>query len=368
MDDQGTFSRAARILVLLAMFFIVVAGLRLVAPLLTPFLLALFLALLCLPPVQWLQTKRVPGWLSVAIVFGVFFLVASGILSIVADSVTELRGNIGGYIETYDKKVGKLETQIEERFGIDIPERGGLNELLDANKLFGLATAAAGQFGSILGNLVVVMLMLAFLLAELQALPAKLTAMRAEGQEDTGEFNRIVRDVNRYVFLKSVVSLATGGCAAAACAIVGVDFPILWGLLAFLFNFIPNIGSFMAAVPPILIAFLQANLNLGDVGVLAGSYVGINFFFGNVVEPRMMGKSLDLSTLVVFLSMIFWGWVFGAVGMLLSVPITMVLKIACERSPTTRPIAILLGSTPEPKPDPEPETEQQPEPESETTP
>jgi len=348
MDDQGTFSRAARILVLLAMFVIIVAGMKAAAPLLVPFLLALFLALLCLPPVQWLQSKRVPGWASVLIVFGMFFLVAVGLLSVVGDSVQQLQGNIDEYSKTLTHKYGEIEKWLSG-LGVDVPEGGGLDEFLDGEKLFSLARVAVGQFGSVLGNLALVMLLLVFLLAELQALPAKLAAMRSEGAEDTGEFKRIVRDVNRYVFIKSVVSLATGACAAAACAIVGVDFPILWGLLAFILNFVPNIGSVMAAIPPMLIAFLQANLNLGDVGVLAACYFGINFFFGNVIEPRMMGKSLDLSTLVVFVSMIFWGWVFGAVGMLLSVPMTMVLKIACERSPATRPIAILLGSAPEPE-------------------
>ena len=121
MDEQGTFSRAARLLVLVAMFVIVVAGMKAAASLLVPFLLALFLALLCLPPVQWLQSKRVPGWASVLIVFGMFFLVAVGLLSVVGDSVGQLQGNIDGYAATLNKKYGEIETWLEG-LKIDIPE------------------------------------------------------------------------------------------------------------------------------------------------------------------------------------------------------------------------------------------------------
>ncbi|MHC4956057.1 MAG: AI-2E family transporter [Planctomycetota bacterium] len=356
MDDQGAFSRAARILVLCAMFVIVVAGLKAASSLLVPFLLAAFLALLCLPSVRWLTGKGVPGWLGVLIVFGVFFLLGSGLFAIAGESSQKLAAKIPEYEASFNEKRTALEGWIERTFDTTVPDQW-FDKALDGRKLFGMATSALAQVGGVVGNLVLVLLLLVFILAELQSLPLKMDAMRSEGAEDTGQFDRIVKNVNRYVGIKSMVSLLTGVLAGAACAIIGVDFPVLWGLIAFIMNFIPNIGSVMAAIPPVLLAILQPNLGLGEAALVAGVYAVINFVIGSALEPKLMGRSLDLSTLVVFVSLIFWGWVFGAVGMLLSVPITMVIKIALETSPTTRPIAVLLGTAPEPKPEPDPKPE-----------
>jgi len=141
--------------------------------------------------------------------------------------------------------------------------------------------------------------------------------------------------------IKAVLSLVTGALASLLTWLAGVDFPLLWGLVAFLFNFVPNIGSVIAAVPAILLAFLQYGVATGLV--VAGGYGLINVAIGTVLEPRVMGRRLGLSTLVVFLSLIVWGWVLGPVGMLLSVPLTMAVKIVCESREDLRIIAVLLG-------------------------
>jgi predicted PurR-regulated permease PerM len=125
--------------------------------------------------------------------------------------------------------------------------------------------------------------------------------------------------------------------------ILNIDYALLWGLLAFLLNFIPNIGSIIAAIPAILLSLIQ--FGPGIAIITSVGYLVINFVFGNVLEPRMMGKGLGLSTLIVFLSLIFWGWILGPVGMLLSVPLTMVVKIALDSSDDTRWIATLLGTS-----------------------
>jgi AI-2 transport protein TqsA len=127
--------------------------------------------------------------------------------------------------------------------------------------------------------------------------------------------------------------------------VIGVDYPIMWGMLAFAFNFIPNIGSIIAAVPAVLLAVVQ--LGPGSALEAAACYVAINMVVGNVIEPRFMGKGLGLSTLVVFLSLLFWGWVFGPIGMLLSVVLTMTLKMLLESSEETRWMALLLEPNPE---------------------
>ena len=120
--------------------------------------------------------------------------------------------------------------------------------------------------------------------------------------------------------------------------LIGVDYHVLWGLLAFLLNFIPTFGSILAAVPPVLLAIVQ--LGFGEALMTAALYVAVNVIVGSILEPRFMGKGLDLSSLVVFLSLVFWGWILGPVGMLLSVPLTIMLKIALESSPDTHWAAV----------------------------
>jgi len=147
--------------------------------------------------------------------------------------------------------------------------------------------------------------------------------------------------VHSYLVIKSVVSIATGVLITVWLSILGVDYPVLWGLLAFLFNFVPNIGSIIAAVPAVMLAMVQLGADAALYTALG--YVTVNIIMGNVIEPRYMGKGVGLSTLVVFLSLVVWGWILGPVGMLLSVPLTMIVKLACEAKPETLWIAVLLG-------------------------
>jgi len=142
--------------------------------------------------------------------------------------------------------------------------------------------------------------------------------------------------------IKTMISLATGLIIGFVLWLMGVDFFVLWALLAFLLNYIPNIGSIIAAVPAVILTFLQ--LGFVPAGFVIGLFVAVNMVMGSVIEPKFMGRSLGLSTLIVFLSLIFWGWLLGMVGMLLSVPLTMIFKIALENSHDGRWFAILLSS------------------------
>ncbi|MHC4939305.1 MAG: AI-2E family transporter [Planctomycetota bacterium] len=348
MDDGGQFSTAARLLVVGASFVVVVAGMKAAASILTPLLLAVFLALLCLPAVRWLHRHKVPDAIGIPVVLLVALLIGGFLLSILGGSVQQFIGDAGEYEELFREKAQAVRGWMEEHKLVDLDEKeeSWWDENVNPARILSFIGTALGQLSSILSNLALILLLLVFLLFELLALPRKLQAMHPEA-EDRGQFERIVKSVNRYITIKTVLSLATGASAGILCAIVGVRYPVLWGMTAFLLNYIPNIGSILAAIPPVLLAFILPDLGIGASLIVAGGYVGINMVIGNVIEPRMMGRSLDLSTLVVFISMVFWGWVFGPVGMFLSVPLTMVVKIALESSETTKPLAILLGTEPE---------------------
>ena len=181
-----------------------------------------------------------------------------------------------------------------------------------------------------------------FLIVESTSLPEKLRSISQNPEKTLGDLSAFMKSVNHYLVIKAVMSLITGLVIAVYLTVLGVDFAIVWGALAFFMNFVPYIGSIIAAVPAVILSLIDA----GPVVSLAvaGGFVVVNLIVGNVLEPRYMGRGLGLSTLVVFLSLIFWGWVFGPVGMFLSTPLTMIVKIALENDPRSRWISVLLSA------------------------
>ena len=227
------------------------------------------------------------------------------------------------------------------QFGVDL-STSTLIGYLNPGAAMQLVADMLNGLGTVFGNIFLILLTVVFILFEASSVPHKLRAGLSNADESLGAFTTVANNVNRYLAIKTITSLATGIVVTIALAIIGVDYPLLWGIIAFLFNYIPNIGSIIAAVPAVLLALVQ----LGVGGALAATivYVIVNVLIGSVIEPKMLGRQVGLSTLVVFLSLVFWGWVFGPVGMFLSVPLTMTAKIALESDSRTRWLAILLGN------------------------
>ncbi len=198
------------------------------------------------------------------------------------------------------------------------------------------------QFGSLLTKGLLIYLTTVFILLETSILPGKIRNAMEKNTEAFDNLASIAGDVKKYLALKTAISLVTGILVAVWLMFLGVKYAILWGLIAFLLNFVPSIGSIVAAVPPCALALVQLGV-FPAVLVIVG-YLVVNITIGNIIEPRVMGQRMGLSTLVVFLSLVFWGWVLGPMGMLLSVPLTMTVKIVLQSHPDTRRLAILLGS------------------------
>jgi len=195
-------------------------------------------------------------------------------------------------------------------------------------------------FKGLFRNMFLVFLIVLFILIEASGFPGKLQAAFPNPEKTLGHFKAMTASVNQYMGVKAIFSLATGTLVWLLLALIGVDFAPTWGLLAFLLNFIPNIGSIIAAVPAILLALIQLGWPSALLTMLG--YLVVNITIGNFLEPRFMGRRLGLSTLVVFLSLLFWGWVLGPIGMVLSVPLTMIVKIALAANEGTRWVAVLL--------------------------
>ena len=198
------------------------------------------------------------------------------------------------------------------------------------------------SLGSILGDAVLIMVMVIFILVETTSLRAKIAAHTSPAEDKLMPYEEFIVKTKKYLGVKSLISLVTGILIALWLLILGVDYPLLWGLLAFLLNFIPTIGSILAAIPAVILAFIQYGVPSALIAAIG--YLVVNFVIGSILEPKFLGQEVGLSTLVVFLSLVFWGWVFGPIGMLLSVPLTMTVKIGLDHNQNTRWLGTLLGS------------------------
>lgn len=329
----------ARILVILAAIVIVVAGLKAAAGLLLPILAAAFFAILCIPPMRRLRALGLPDGLAIGVVVAGATLALLGVSAVIGRSVVAFQVQMPEYGARLDAMIGSA-TQWLTAHGIDA---SGLtvSESFSSGALFDLVTDAAAQLLSALSNIILVVFTLILILFEARDLPDKIRRAVADPDSTLAQFSEAADHVQKYLAIKTVVSLITGVLVAGLMWALGVDFPLLWGLITFLFNFIPNIGSIISAVPPVLLALVA----LGPVpaALAALGQVIINIVLGNIVEPKLMGERLGMSTLVVFLSMVFWGWVWGPMGMLLSVPLTVILKLVLEHTTDLHWIAVLLG-------------------------
>ncbi|MFQ5988860.1 MAG: AI-2E family transporter [Candidatus Methylomirabilales bacterium] len=330
-----------RFLLIAASLVVIIAGLRAAAPVLLPFMLSLFLAILSLPLLVWLQAKRLPSTLAVllTVVINIALLVA--IILTVGSSIQGFTREAPKYANRLQEMAVTFLAWLQSK-GVDVsPERA--RDVLNPGTVMSLVGQMFNSLATVLSNFVLVVFTMIFILFEITQFPKKLHLASGGQGTDPQTFTKIILEVQRYLGIKTLISLATGILIGISVALVGVDFPILWGLLAFLFNYIPNLGSILAAIPTILLSLVQ--LGPGAAAVVGLVYLGVNMVLGTFVEPYFMGRKLGLSTLVVFLSLVFWGWVWGPVGMLLSVPLTMVLKILLENSETFRWVSILMGPT-----------------------
>jgi predicted PurR-regulated permease PerM len=340
MSDRNQQQATARGAMVIAAIVIIIAGMREASAILVPLLLAVFIAVIGGPPAFWLKRKGVPSSLAVLAVVLVMLGIGTGMGAVLSTSLNGFYQQMDSYKASLNQQMDALFTWLKG-MGIHL-DWGLLKEVINPGEAMQLVATLLAGFGGVLTNAFLITLTVVFILLEASGFPAKLRAAMKDPKASFPAFEQFTHAVKSYLVIKTVVSLATGVAAALWVFLLGLDFPLLWGLLAFLFNYVPTIGSIVAAVPAMLLALVQ----LGPFPALlvAVGYLCINFAFGSVIEPRFMGRGLGLSTLVVFLSLVFWGWVLGPVGMLLSVPLTMTAKIALESREETRWLAILLGS------------------------
>jgi len=324
-----------------AAVIVVIYGLQMAKALLVPFLIAAFLALITVKPMLWMQRNRVPTILAALIIVFVIMLILGVVGGIVGTSIAEFTAALPTYQERLDVIVQGVINFVGERF--DTADKfKNLGDMIDPGYAMGLAATILNGLTDVLTNVFLIFFTMIFILLEASTADTKVEAAFGRSTKSLQRPRIFLANLGRYLGIKTVVSMATGLTAGLLTWAIGLDFPLLWAMLAFLLNYVPTIGSIIAAVPAVLMALVQ--LGYGEASATAVGFVGINLVFGNFIEPRLMGYGVGISPLIVFVGLVFWGFVFGPVGMLLSVPLTMTLKLTLESDERTRWIAILLGS------------------------
>lgn len=352
MPDETKKLQATRILMTAAAVVILIAGLKLGQSFFVPVLLAGFVATVSFPITSWLRKRRVPRPIAVLLTVLVDFAFLTGVVIIVItltgdleskwqdkyypamnSKIEEVKGT--AVLALQNLKVPDAQKTVDNYAAIEIPAQIGKNvDPFDLGK-----NVAVGVLG-FLGTTLLILILTVFMLSEARMFGRRVNAILEARGPNLDRLMDSTADIQRYLAMKTVVSLATGVLAGFLCWAAGLDFYILWGILAFVLNFIPVLGSIIAGIPPFILAFL---VDGGPSAIAVGvGYISINIFLGNFLEPMLMGRRFGLSTLVVIISVLFWGFVWGPVGMFLAVPLTMVLKVMLDNSGELRWIAVAI--------------------------
>ncbi len=339
-DTEGR--NISRLLVTIAACIVIVAGMRAASSILVPFFLATFIAIITGPFMFWLVRRGVPRTIALVLAIGAVVVAVVLLGGLIGSSMKRLTADLPAYDAKFRESVEYTFTWLEE-IGVDTSSMD-ISGLFNPAAVMKIVVGGLKNFQKALTNGFLIIMTVTFMLAEATHLRDKIRVIIGYRDNSLGGFDHFLDSVNRYLAIKTVLSAATGVLVTIFLLVMGLGYPVLWGLMSFLLNYIPSIGSIIAAIPAILLAVVQ--LGFFKTGIIAVGYLIINISLSSFIEPRYMGKGLGLSTLVVFLSLIFWGWVLGPVGMLLSVPLTMTVKIALDSKEETRWLSILLGANP----------------------
>ncbi|MDF1754414.1 MAG: AI-2E family transporter [Verrucomicrobiales bacterium] len=351
------------VLLALACVVVIVTGLKLSAEICVPIAMGLFLGVLSLPVLNFLNKKcKLPRPLAILVTVLIVFLLLGGMGFVVSGVIPEfqergpeyaerLKTQAAEYSESIDKQLEKFNSW-GPFFGIDpeindrkVPTFKDLfNRYWDTKRIVALIdqSALVGRFTSLASKSFFVLILMIFVLAESQRFADKVRDVIRERGPDLRRFQNSSRDIQNYLLLKTTVSLLTGLLAWMTCALMNVEFPLLWGLVAFVLNFIPVIGSILAALPPVALALILQGFWPAVIVLVA--YLAINIIIGNVLEPKLLGDSFGISTIVVILSVLIWGYIWGPAGMFLAVPLTMMVKVMLDNTPDLRWISVMISS------------------------
>ena len=322
-----------------ASFVVIIAGVKMASQVVVILFLAIFISSIFSTLLKVLQKKHIPRLFS----YFIILLIVSGIGVMLAYVINISLNDFLTNLPTYEEKLKNTILNLlhfAQDSGIQI-DKAKIMGALNFNSFFGFTTNIIGSIGTFLSKFLLVVIGVAFILAESKSFQTKLRVIFRNNAKKLEHFNLFSFNIQKYFVVKSFTSFLTGFIITIVLTLFGVDYPVLWGVIAMLFNFVPVVGSIIASIPAVLLTFMNLDINT-TIWVIV-LYVIINISISNILEPKLMGKELGLSPLVIFFSLIFRGYILGIVGMFLAVPITMTLKIAFDSNTSTHWLGILMS-------------------------
>jgi AI-2 transport protein TqsA len=332
-----------RVVLILAATVVVLAGIRLGAPILNPILFAVVLSLLFSPVYSWLLRRGLPAPLALVIMLVVLAILFVGLFFILGVSISKFSERVGYYVAQLNGELSSLDAVLE-RLGLS---NVNLSEAVNSSALVDAVGSILSGIAGFLSDLFLILMIMLFLLGEGPAMMARLRASVHEDNPQVARLTAVGQNVVLQFGLRAIVNLVTGAGVTVLMFLLGVDFPLMWGILTFFLSFVPYIGLVLAVAPAVVLALAEFGVTRA-VLVIAGVIV-INILAENVLSPMMMGRGLNISPTIVFLSFIFWAWLLGGPGAFLALPITLFVAVMFDTFPETRWLANLIGvSSPDP--------------------
>jgi predicted PurR-regulated permease PerM len=326
-----------RVLLAVAAMLIVIFAMRLAAPVVAPVCLAVILAIAFEPITEALARRGVPRWGAALVTTLTVLAVVGGIAFVVLQAASDI---VDG-IPRYGAALGRLEADASvwlEQHGLD-RVAASLGEVDASTRVERMAEPVLWSTVNVLQTLILVVVTTAFIQIDAPGL-RRAVARQVKDPARAARFSGAVDEIQRYVIVKGILSAVNGLLLGLWCAAWGVEGAVLWGVLAFALNFVPVVGSLIAAIPPVVLGLVTGGPEIA-LGVAAG-YIAVNLVVDNVLEPRIMGRAVGISPLVILLAMLFWGFILGPIGALLSVPLTVIVKTGLATSPKLAWVAIML--------------------------
>jgi len=327
---------------------IIIFAMKASSSILSSFLLAGIIGISVLPLTSWLVRKGVTTWLALLITILLIFLGVLALIAVIGVSVKNLIDTLPGYQDNLNGLLDTVETGLG-KVGLDQSELETAITEIDSGKVIGYLGSFLAGIMSSLSSLLVMLLVLIFFILSAPVLNTKIRQNFPADHPVLSRFRQLIHDLQQYVSITTWINFLVGLVNTVFLIIMGVNFAVLWGVLSFLTGYIPNIGFWIALIPPFLLALLQ--FDIGKALIVLVGFIVINGGVQNFLQPKLMGKGLNLSILVVTMSLFFWGWVLGPMGALLAIPLTMILKeVFLDAYDDTRGLAELMSAT-DPTPD-----------------
>ncbi|GAB21133.1 hypothetical protein GOPIP_004_00980 [Gordonia polyisoprenivorans NBRC 16320 = JCM 10675] len=335
--------RGAIVLVSIAGIVVAVAGIRSVSSLVAPIFLALMLTVAVAPAASWMRRKGLPAWLAFVTVLVLVYGILVGLFASLAYSVARLATILPNYSDRFNDLLASFQRFLTSH-GVSEQKVHDMLHNIDSSKIIGAATDIVQSTAGVASSLVLILALLLFMAADSVGFGDRMEYLRAERPDIASAFSAFAQATRSYLWVSTLFGLIVAVFDSVALAIIGIPLPILWGLLSFITNYIPNIGFVIGVIPPALLGLLDGGVPTMLVVIVV--YSVINVVIQSVIQPKFVGDAVGLSTTLTFVSLLFWAWVLGPLGAILAVPLTIMCKaLLLDIDPSTRWVDALLNSS-----------------------